>query len=323
MFLKIFILSLCLLPLLPLQAAKIPCSLDPILSIPGNWELTPENFEKTFIYKENKLYTWLTKDRTRAKISRHLYHDAEIDLNAFEGTVPVQEAIVDFADGKLNLVTLSIYNRGDGGTISADDFSERFTATGKAVGKLMGIAPRKREADSRNGLLTEGFSWYSQKIGIALLEHNEAAMKAGDREFLRLRIARPGAKGQLAASMANTRGGTATRLDELPKNLIKSDDGDVFIGNLPMVDQGDKGYCVVASTQRIFEYYGIGADMHQIAQIADSDPEQGTSSLAMAKELDKIDYRFKTRLEIIGMGDPLTTVKVKKGEYFVGDPIDE
>jgi len=304
-------------------AESIPCPLDSLLQIPGNWEITPEAFEKNFTFKENQLFVWLTKDKTRAKLGRKLYQNAELNLTAFDGAIPIQEVIVDFADGKLNLITLSIYNRGDGGTISAKDFSERFTTTGKAMGKILGTAPRRREADSRNGLLTEGFGWHSQKTGTALLEHNESAMEDGEREFLRLRIARPGAKGQLAASMANTRGGTAAKLGDLPRNLMRSDDGDVFIRNLPMVDQGDKGYCVVASTQRAFEYYGIGADMHQIAQIAESDPEQGTSTLTMAKELDKIDYRFKTRLDIIGMGGPMTTVKVKKGEYYVGDPVDE
>lgn len=306
--------------------AAMPCDLDPLLDVPANWEMTPDAFEKTYTSENNKLYVWLTKDRTRAKLSRKIYANAEIGLSAFGGEVPVQEAIIDFADGKLNLVTLSIFNRGDGGDIGKDEFAKRFTETDKAVGKALGIAPRRKEADPNSGLLTAGYSWYSQKTGTAMLEHNEKAMDGGDREFLRLRIARPAAKGSLAASMLNRRGGSATRLRDLPDNLTKSDNGDVFIGNLPMVDQGDKGYCVVASAQRIFEYYGIGADMHQIAQIAEADPNRGTSTLTMAKELDKIDYRFKTRLDIIGMeasGGGLTDVEVKKGEYYVGNPVDE
>ncbi len=307
-------------------AEPVPCDLDPLLTIPTNWEMTPDVFEKTYTNESNKLFVWLTADRTRAKLSRSIYRNAEIALTAFEGEVPVQEVIADFADGKLNLVTLSIFNRGDGGAITGDEFSERFTATGKAVGKLLGTAPRRKDADPNSGLLTAGYSWYSQKTGTAVLEHNEKAMTGGDREFLRLRIARPGAKGSLAASMTSSRGGSATRLRDLPDNVTKSDDGDVLISNLPMVDQGDKGYCVVASAQRVFEYYGIGADMHQIAQIANADPNRGTSTLTMAQELDKIDYRFKTRLEIIGMlstGGGLTEVDVKKGQYLVGDPVDE
>ena len=193
------------------------------------------------------------------------------------------------------------------------------------MGEALGVAPRRREADSKNGLLTEGYGWHSKTGGISLLEHNEGAGNGEQAEFLRLRIARPNAGGSLAASMRHTRSGAAARLRDLPGNLKKSENGDVFIGNLPMVDQGDKGYCVVASAQRAFEYYGIGADMHQIAQITGADPQKGTNTLAMAKELGKIDYRFKTRLDIIGMGRSgrLTDVKVKKGNYYVGKPVDE
>lgn len=61
---------------------------------------------------------------------------------------------------------------------------------------------------------------------------------------------------------------------ELPQNIKKLENGDVYIQNIPMVDQGQKGYCVVATTQRLFEYYGIQADQHQIAQVAGTNDRQ-------------------------------------------------
>jgi Peptidase_C39 like family len=182
------------------------------------------------------------------------------------------------------------------------------------------------QPNRQQGLLTEGFSWESP-VGTAMLEANEGASAAAKPEFLRLRLARPNATGPLAAAMKNSRGGAATRASDLPANLTRDTGGNVFIRNLPMVDQGNKGYCLPASTQRIFEYYGIGADMHQIAQVAEADPTKGTSSMAMSKELDKIDFRFKTRLSIIAMGggtgNQLTEVKIEKGEYYIGKPVDE
>ncbi len=306
-------------------AEPIPCPLDPLLAIPTNWEMTPDQFEGHFKDGENKLYVWLTDDRSRAKIGRRLYADATIDITVFKESVPVEEAIVDFSEGKLNLVTLSIFNRGDAGDIPAEEFEKHFLTTGKEVGSALGVKPRRKDADPNSGLLTAGFSWYSRENGSAVLEHNEKALEGGDREFLRLRIARADASGSLAASMLHSRGGSAARLRDLPENLEKTDNGDVFISNLPMVDQGDKGYCVAATTQRAFEYYGIGADMHQIAQIAETDADRGTNPIVMAKQLDSIDYRFKTRLEIIGMGGSggFTDVKEKKGEYYVGNPVDE
>ncbi len=307
----------------PLVAASVPCPLDPLLKAPENWQLTPDQFEQSFSREGNKLYVWLTKDKTRAKISRQLYHNATTDLTAFDGKVPVQEVIVDFADGRLNLVSVSFYNRGDNGAIDADTLKERFTAIGKGMGETLQAKPQRREANSSNGLLTEGYSWYSRKSAMALLEHNEGALTGEAPEFLRLRIARPNASGALAASMLHRRAGAATRLSDLHAHVVKNAADDVYIDKLPMVDQGAKGYCVAASVQRLFEYYGIGADMHQIAEIAGSDPRQGTNTLVMTKELDKIDYRFKTRLDIIGLGKPMAKVKKRRGEYYVGNPVDQ
>jgi hypothetical protein len=265
MFSKSFVqvlASMVFLSGLNLYAASIPRSIDPLLKAGESWKMTPDDFEKIFTENNNRLYVWLTLDRTRAKLSRKLYGNMDIDLTAFDGQVPVQEVTVDFADGRLNLITVSIYNRADSGQITTDAFANRFKTAGKKVGELLVAKPQRRTADAKNGLLTEGYSWNSRETGVALLEYNEGALEKADREFLRLRIARPDAVGSLAASMTNTRGGAAAKLGDFPKNIKKEANGDILISGMPMVDQGDKGYCVCASVQRVFEYYGIGADMH-------------------------------------------------------------
>ena len=303
---------------------KMAASLDVLIDAPKCWELTPEGFEKHFNAIRPELFTWITSDRTRAKLSRALYSNVTIDLSMFGGTVPVEEAVVDFSGGRLNMVTLSIFNRGDAGEIGEADFKNRYMTAGKAMGARLNAKPMVRAANRQQGLLTEGYSW-SSPAGIAMLEINEGALGGSAREFLRLRVARPDAEGALAASMKNSGGAAAAKLGELPANVVRDDKGNVFIRNLPMVDQGNKGYCLPASTQRIFEYYGIGADMHQIAQVAESDPDKGTSSMSMAKELDRIDFRFKTRLVVMAMmsENALVEVEVRKGEYLVGKPVDE
>ena len=303
---------------------KMAASLDVLIDAPKCWELTPEGFEKHFDAIRPELFSWITSDRTRAKLSRALYSNVTIDLSMFGGTVPVEEAVVDFSGGRLNMVTLSIFNRGDAGEIGEADFKNRYMTAGKAMGARLNAKPMVRAANRQQGLLTEGYSW-SSPAGIAMLEINEGALGGSAREFLRLRVARPDAEGALAASMKNSGGAAAAKLGELPANVARDDKGNVFIRNLPMVDQGNKGYCLPASTQRIFEYYGIGADMHQIAQVAESDPDKGTSSMSMAKELDRIDFRFKTRLVVMAMmsENALVEVEVRKGEYLVGKPVDE
>lgn len=307
------------------EAKEIKCPLDGLLVFPQVWEVTPERLEKEFGGEKGQSVRWLTKEKTRAKFSRRLYSNAEIDLTLLEGQVPIEEAVVDFHEGKVNVITFSIYNRGDGGEIAKEEFERRFKLCGAAMGKALQAKPSVSKADRQQGLLSEGYRWTSLS-GIALLEHNEGALGEEPEEFIRLRVSRKGAPGGLAASMLATRGGAAVKLSELPANVNKDADGTVIIGNLPMVDQGNKGYCVCASVQRLFEYYGLGADMHQIAAISGADPDKGTNTVAMAEELDKIDYRFKTRLKIIGMlaqSGQLVQVEKSRGELFVGKPVEE
>jgi hypothetical protein len=60
-------------------------------------------------------------------------------------------------------------------------------------------------------------------------------------------------------------------------NLEKRDNGDVVVGDLPMVDQGPKGYCVPATAERAMRYLGIPADMYILANAGQSGFGGGTN----------------------------------------------
>ena len=78
----------------------------------------------------------------------------------------------------------------------------------------------------------------------------------------------------------------------LLKNIDKKENGDVYLMNIPMVDQGPKGYCAPASLERVFLYLGIqGVDMHRIADEAKTGVGGGTSS----EELEKIAQKWGRR----------------------------
>ncbi|MBK1789653.1 C39 family peptidase [Persicirhabdus sediminis] len=304
---------------------KTSVPLDELINFPSNWEMTSEEFEQEFAKGKSKYYKWLTADKSRAKMNSITHSNGQIVLNLFDKKLKVEEVIVDFADDKLNLVTFSIYNRGDMGEISSDKLNEIYMLTGKSMGEALQCRPNQRKADPRNGLLTEGYSWNSPK-GIALLEYNEGALGSQTPEFLRLRVANKSARSGLAASMLNSRGGASIKSSKLKDFLVEDKEGNVFIKGIPMVDQGRKGYCVVASVQRLFEHFGIGADMHQLAQITNADPQMGTNTLKMADALGDIDYRFKTRLKIIGMmgsNGRMVTVDQKRDVYYQGKELDE
>lgn len=63
----------------------------------------------------------------------------------------------------------------------------------------------------------------------------------------------------------------------LLKNVVTKENGDVFIKNIPMVDQGPKGYCVPATFERYLRYMGIFADMYVLAMAGNSGMGGGTN----------------------------------------------
>jgi hypothetical protein len=72
--------------------------------------------------------------------------------------------------------------------------------------------------------------------------------------------------------------------------------GDVKLKDVPMVDQGEKGYCVVASVERVLRYYGATVDQHELAQIAKSDAAGGTSMDAMLASLKRLTARLGVKV---------------------------
>lgn len=60
-------------------------------------------------------------------------------------------------------------------------------------------------------------------------------------------------------------------------NIEKRESGDVVIGDIPMVDQGPKGYCAPATAERAMRYLGVPADMYILANAGNTGYGGGTS----------------------------------------------
>jgi len=307
-----------------MQLGRLTCSLDILTQIPEVWSLTPDRLDAAFSAPKGiKLdkppyFQWMTTSRDRAVFMNQPFTNLRVDLKVFS-ELSGEEAVVDFLNGKINGITISLYNRGDSGEISTEEFQRRFKLCGRKISECLKVRPVERKADPAQGFLSEGWIWSSPR-GMAMMEYNPEA-NHGKVEFLRLRMAPRDAKGPFAAALQGR--AVTAKLSELPQNVKKMENGDVYIQNIPMVDQGQKGYCVVATTQRLFEYYGIQADQHQIAQVVGTTAQTGTSSLAMIEVLGKIDYRFKTRFKILGMSNDEQLVEVDNRKLTVGRKIDE
>lgn len=73
---------------------------------------------------------------------------------------------------------------------------------------------------------------------------------------------------------------------QLAERIEHRENGDVIISDLPMVNQGRKGYCVPATFERVLRYYGIPEDMNILAMAGQTGAGGGTD----VGEIEKATY---------------------------------
>jgi hypothetical protein len=189
------------------------------------------------------------------------------------------------ADGKASQVTVSLYNRGDDGELAPSQLTERATKWKQRLDGALAVPSEARE--QRGAVNVTGWMWRKGRVAWLLESSTSKSATGGAQaEFLRLRIA------SLDASASSN--GQPTRRSGLAGNVEKKDNGDVFINGIPMVDQGQKGYCAVATAERVARYYGLEVDQHEIAQLAKTG-EMGTSLAEMEEALKRVTGKLHVR----------------------------
>ncbi len=270
-------------------------ALDALIAGDKPWEMTPDSLEAAVKPLRTQ---WLSA----AKDSARYFGNYAI----WNGAIPVKEAVVEFQKGRLFRVNLSIFNRGDsdsGSFASRAEFEKQLEAWKAAITAKAGVQPVDLGKQSGSAVKAMGFSW-SKAPSVYLLEfsYQKDAKATGAQfkpEFVRLRVSAlpkfsvgsPSAAGQRVSKTA------------LLANVTKDPAGDVFLKNVPMVDQGPKGYCAVATAERVFRYYGMPVDQHEMAQVANTGAGGGTNPDAMLKALTALQGRLQVHVRAISKWD--------------------
>jgi len=232
-------------------------------------------------------FHWLSKERNDARSTQR-------GLKLW--SLPVGETILRSRDGKLHSFDISIYNRGDNGEMEQARFKE---LTEKWHGLLMEKTSLEGEKMSRTqkGSVVSADRWVWKCPGafLVLTSSKSRASRGYTPEFLKLSLVSVKYGKEIYEQRSGLTKSMARRRD-LVANRVSAPNGDVFVQGVPMVDQGRKGYCAVASAERVFRYYGLPVDQHAMAQIAESSAQGGTNPANMIAALKKVAGRTKTRL---------------------------
>ncbi len=277
-----------------LESAAPARPLDALLTGDSIWQITADQFQQQF---SPARFDWLSEKRDQARFFGP-------GLSLWEGSVKLNEAIIEFTPaGNPSRMTYSIFNRGDSDTLPRrEQFEAQITSLKDTLSKRLAVQATERGKDKTSATAAEGFMWIKPPTAYLLEYSFQREMKSRGiefrPEFIRLRVA-PLPKAGAPAAVA-TNPATVTK-GSLTANLKKEENGDILITNVPMVDQGPKGYCAVATAERVFKYYGIPVDQHEMAQVADTGGQDGggTSPAKMYEALNKLEGRLRVRVRVI------------------------
>ena len=232
-------------------------------------------------------FRWLSKEKNDAR-------SATKGLRLWQQ--PVGETILRSREDKLHSFEISIYNRGDMGAISSKNFDTLSKQWQALLHSKTGQEGEKMNRTQKGSVVSANrWLWECPGAYIALTESSTGHGSAKRPEFLKLTLVSV----EFGKEMFSSRGGITNLMakrSQLKESVEERPNGDVVIKNVPMVDQGRKGYCAVASAERVFRYYGLQVDQHAMAQIAQSSAEGGTNPTKMVEALKRVAGRTKTRL---------------------------
>ncbi len=97
---------------------------------------------------------------------------------------------------------------------------------------------------------------------------------------------------------------TSAKQLDLKSRIKTNKNGDRYL-QIPMVDQGKRGYCVVACAERILKYYNVNIDQHILAQAANTS-NYGTRITDIEKSLKKVGVKCHFRVKEILKYSPIT-----------------
>ena len=195
----------------------------------------------------------------------------------------VWEARIYYGTEGATRVEMSLYNRGDDrdsqgmNAESLKKLLDEIASKAQPGGKI-GSNPEKKKL--RNGGFQLAKKWNKGDCNVDLAWGvNGAKAKDLTADYVRVSISPKGAPKSKTASKP---GGIVSKT-KVKANVKKNAEGDVWVDNVPMVDQGQKGYCAAATSERILRYYGFTIDEHEIAQSAGTTAQGGTSISEMVQ----------------------------------------
>lgn len=212
------------------------------------------------------------------------------------GAMPYSVALYADAAGNASSLSVVYANKGDFGS-KAGDAEDHFKGGTEATDKTLALAMARDEAAVSDALVqalgpgeTQRFGEGKSRRTIRRWDWNGHSflLSSEDGEYVSLLIV-PLDFADAGGRTARVKGSDLR--DRLRESVVRKENGDVYLGEIPMVNQGPKGYCVPATFERVMRTMGIESDMYLLAMIGESGMGGGTSVEKLLENVRSAVYR--------------------------------
>ena len=232
--------------------------------------------------------------KLEASWTGNLRNSARSTTTIFLGELTSKETVFDFRNEKLSKVALLFYNKGDQGVLREDDFNDLLDGVLKGMTTFVGQKPRFKP---NAGLSKNKLYFWLKMPYLYKLEYSFSKTRKGfNAEYIRVSIL-PGSK-KINAVNVDKENVEVLSGSDLRSLIKRNDSGSVYLPEIPMVDQGEKGYCACATIARLLNYYGRKIDQHDIANLALASGEKGTDIRNLKKSIEKISDKLRLHTSV-------------------------
>jgi hypothetical protein len=234
------------------------------------------------------------------------------------GAMPYSVALYSGEDGYATSISIVYANKGDFGSTAGfaqDHFKGGTTAAPSSLAEAMvkdDETVTKSLTDALGAPKTERYGEGKTRRKVNRWDWNGFSFLLSnvDGEYVGLSI--------VSTDVANLGGKSSLTKDadirkRLLDSLVKKPNGDVYLSEIPMVDQGPKGYCVPATFERAMRTMGLEADMYLLAMVGQSQAGGGTSVELLVENLRHQVFSKGRRIK----EEPLKQLRVRDVKRYI------
>ena len=234
-----------------------------LLEQPASWPDTATDQAKWLFPDKDSIALASGSEESPTKL---VAQDAAEDARAW-GVSPLT-AFIDYQHPENPSVTIEFWNKGDAFKSNLEP-SSAYRKIQEKFERIQDVFPTYRD-DPGSSSAANSITAVRTKETVYLLPNDlRVSLRYDHGEYLLLTFQ--------SISKLETSRPTEYEPDrfkeQIASKVAQSRDGHTYVGDIPMIDQGDKGYCAAATLARVLQFYGYQVDQHAMADLAETEAQ--------------------------------------------------